>query len=176
MGTVAKKYKKIHLTWSKHWLWFPLVSIVPMALLNLQCPGTITFYTVQSIASHQVDSGVIFLSKASSPSWGWSKDLPSGCGIPLCLLPPPGNGVDIGYTGMVSPIVEWAESSCSPLVCNGMMHCPLLATQHVPYIYYSSFLECSWFSYGFSCWLPASQLVLADGDVDVDVAVLGVRG
>ena len=43
---------------------------------------------------------------------------------------------------------------------------------HVLYVYYSPFLECSWFSYGFSCQPLASQYVLADGDVGVDVAVL----
>ena len=103
---------------------------------------------------------------------------------PLCLrLPahlgddlPHGNGVVIGYTATVSSIVEWAESSCSPMVCDGMMHCPLLAALHVSYIYYGSFLKCNQFLYGFSCQLLVSWLVLADGDVVVDVAVpLGGR-
>ena len=29
----------------------------------------------------------------------------------------------------VSPAVDWAESSCPPMVCDGSMHCLMLACQ-----------------------------------------------
>ena len=92
-------------------------------------PCTITFFhcTVYSILSSGFWGHLSV--QASSPSWGWSGNFPSDCGIPLCLPLPPGIGVHVGYTGTVSPNIEWAESSCSHLVCNGMMHCPLLACQ-----------------------------------------------
>ena len=54
------------------------------------------------------------------PVWLWGSSWSS---------PSPGNGVDLEYAGTVSPTVDWTESSCPPMVCDGMVHCPLLACQ-----------------------------------------------
>ena len=75
--------------------------------------------------------------------------------------------MDIGYTGTVSPTVDWAESSCPPPVCDGMIFCLQLAMLEMSHVYCSSLLERKQLSYDFLCWLLASQHVLADGDVAV---------
>ena len=100
-----------------------------MALLNVQSPW---HYHLLSLCSLQHLVELVLgspLHLGSSPAQGWSRNFLSDCGIPLHLLLTPGNGVDISYPGTVSPVVEWAESSCSPLVGDGMMHCPLSAWQ-----------------------------------------------
>ena len=74
------------------------------------------FWCNLSVLGFQPILGMIW----EPPVWLWDSSSSS---------PSPGNGVDIGYTGTVSPTVDWAESSCPPLVCDGMMHCPLLACQ-----------------------------------------------
>ena len=103
------------------------VKFRPLAHVMFSGPGTITFFTVQITASCWVGSSVTSLSYISSPSCGWSGNLPSACGIPLGLLLPSGNGVDIGYTDTVSPTVDWAESSCPPPECDSMIALPAVS-------------------------------------------------
>ena len=91
----------------------------------------------------------------SSPSpWEWSGYQLHWDSVPCCWM---------GRVLLLTSGVQWNDPL--PTVS-------LSAALHVSCIYYSSFLECSWFSYVFLSWPLASQHVLADGDVDVDVAVL----
>ena len=196
VDSAAKKYKKIHLTWSKHWLWLPQVSNVSMTLLNVQCPwhywklsahGTCNvqcpwhyhllhcavnsipssgFWCESSVLGFQPISGMIWEppvwlwdSSSSSPSpWEWSGYWLLWHSVPHCWM---------GRVLLLSFGVWWNDAL--PAVS-------LPATLHVSYIYYSSFLKCYQFLYGFSCWPLASWLVLADGDVDVNVAVPSGEG
>ena len=58
---------------------------------------------------------------------GWLCNFPPCCGVPHGLHIPPGNGVDSAILVTVSPIGNWADSSCTIGVCNGIVHCPMSA-------------------------------------------------
>ena len=68
----------------------------------------------------------------------------------------------------VSPDGNWAESSCTIGVCDGVVHCLMLACQpHCKCCTFTSVLlqKEIIFLYDFCCWPPAGQHVLADGGV-----------
>ena len=62
----------------------------------------------------------------------------------------------------VSPIGNWAESSCSISVCDGVVHCPMSASLQMSCIHLCSFAERNCFTYDFLHWQLAGQHVLAD--------------
>ena len=100
---------------------------VPRHYLKLSAPGTITVFTALLSASCQVDSGVTSLSRFPAHLWD---DLGTSClavGFLLVFTSPLGMEWILATQATVSPAIDWAESSCPPMVCDGSMHCLMLA-------------------------------------------------
>ena len=107
---------------------------VPLALLKVKCPWHLKcsvplalspFFTAQFTASCWVGTGITSLSRFLAHL---GDDLGTSClvvGFLLVFSFP--LGMEWIATQAVSIILDWAESSCPPMLCDGIADCPMLA-------------------------------------------------
>ena len=130
---------------TKRFIWPDLIQTLALVAIIVQCahgtsnvqcpwhylmfsaPGTITIFTVQLSASCWVGSGVTSLSRFPACLGDDLGTSHLAVGFLLVFAFPLGMEWILATQAQCPLTVDWAESSCPPMVCDGMAHCPILA-------------------------------------------------